>query len=149
VLDAAVRSFAPISPLALRWAFPCWTPDHSLAPDALRGTKRARESESASRRFEEKRQKVLDFLARPEIREHGASFTTIRDGAGISNALLAVLNSLADAGLVETLESSHARTRKSIRKWRLSEMPDAGYRIDFRLNPVSGKNAGYRINPYI
>lgn len=36
VLDAAVRSWPPIEPRALRWTFPVWTPDDSLDPAALR-----------------------------------------------------------------------------------------------------------------
>jgi hypothetical protein len=36
VLDAAVRSWPPLSPRCLRWTFPVWTPDDSLDPTALR-----------------------------------------------------------------------------------------------------------------
>lgn len=36
VLDAAVRSWPPVSPRCLRWAFPLWTPDESLDPAELR-----------------------------------------------------------------------------------------------------------------
>ena len=36
VLDAAVRSWPPVSPRCLRWAFPVWTPDDSLDPTLLR-----------------------------------------------------------------------------------------------------------------
>jgi hypothetical protein len=36
VLDAAVRSWPPVSPLCLRWAFPCWMPAQDLDPMALR-----------------------------------------------------------------------------------------------------------------
>jgi hypothetical protein len=36
VLDAALRSFAPIEPLALRWSFPLWMPDGSADPAALK-----------------------------------------------------------------------------------------------------------------
>jgi hypothetical protein len=39
VLDAALRSFAPIDPLGLRWTFPVWTPDEGLDTGALRGAK--------------------------------------------------------------------------------------------------------------
>jgi hypothetical protein len=37
VLEAALRSFAPIEPLVLRWQFPLWRPDDSLDPAKLRG----------------------------------------------------------------------------------------------------------------
>jgi hypothetical protein len=36
VLDAAVRSWPPVSPRCLRWTFPVWTPDDSLDPALLR-----------------------------------------------------------------------------------------------------------------
>lgn len=36
VLDAAVRSWPPLSPRCLRWTFPIWTPDDSLDPADLR-----------------------------------------------------------------------------------------------------------------
>ena len=36
VLDAAVRSWKPVDPICLRWAFPVWVPDDSLDPLALR-----------------------------------------------------------------------------------------------------------------
>jgi hypothetical protein len=48
VLDAAVRSFPPIEPVALRWQFPLWTPcgvDTSL----LKGRKPAREEQQEER----------------------------------------------------------------------------------------------------
>jgi hypothetical protein len=36
VLEAAVRSWAPVEPICLRWNFPVWTHDESLDPEALR-----------------------------------------------------------------------------------------------------------------
>jgi len=36
VLDAAVRSFAPIEPICLRWSFPTFEPDYLLDPTMLR-----------------------------------------------------------------------------------------------------------------
>ncbi|MEQ8791765.1 MAG: AAA family ATPase [Pirellulaceae bacterium] len=37
VLEAAVRSFAPIEPLALRWTFPLWEPTSGVDTDKLKG----------------------------------------------------------------------------------------------------------------
>ncbi len=37
VLDAALRSFAPIEPMCLRWQFPLWVPDDDLDPAKLKG----------------------------------------------------------------------------------------------------------------
>lgn len=46
VLDAAVRSFAPVSPVCLRWEFPIWTRDNDLDPGDLRGIKPKRRNDS-------------------------------------------------------------------------------------------------------
>ncbi len=37
VMEAVVRSFAPVEPLPLRWTFPVWTPADGLDPAAIRG----------------------------------------------------------------------------------------------------------------
>jgi hypothetical protein len=44
VLDAAVRSWAPVDPFCLRWAFPVWSPAPDLDPDALEQPSRKRSS---------------------------------------------------------------------------------------------------------
>ena len=49
VLDAAVRSWPPIDPLALRWNFPLWEIDESLNPAELKqgGRRRSRREKKA------------------------------------------------------------------------------------------------------
>ncbi len=37
VLEAAVRSFAPVDPLVVRWAFPLWIPVDGIDPSKLKG----------------------------------------------------------------------------------------------------------------
>ncbi len=39
VLEAAVRSWAPVPATAVRWEFPLWVPDGNLDPEALKGRK--------------------------------------------------------------------------------------------------------------
>lgn len=39
VLDAALRSFPPVTPIVLRWDFPIWRRDLLLNPDSLKGKK--------------------------------------------------------------------------------------------------------------
>jgi hypothetical protein len=51
VLDAAVRSWPPVPPRCLRWAFPVWMPADDLEPTALR-----KEGGKRSARKEEKEQ---------------------------------------------------------------------------------------------
>jgi hypothetical protein len=50
VLDAAVRSWAPIDPVCLRWDFPIWKPDPALDPTNLRrqGRRKDRKEETAT-----------------------------------------------------------------------------------------------------
>ena len=48
VLEAAVRSFAPVEPLALRWQFPLWVPDDS-DPELLKGRLGGNEQRQADR----------------------------------------------------------------------------------------------------
>lgn len=46
VLDAAVRSFAPIQPCCLRFDFPLWSPDYTLDPAELRTDRPRKKDES-------------------------------------------------------------------------------------------------------
>ncbi len=46
VLEAAVRSWPPIEPMALRWLFPLWKAAPELDPLALRGARPARRKEA-------------------------------------------------------------------------------------------------------
>lgn len=39
VLEAAVRSWPPVEPMALRWLFPLWKPDPDLDPALLKAEK--------------------------------------------------------------------------------------------------------------
>ena len=45
VLEAVVRSWAPVTPIALRWEFPVWRPAPELDPAALRSEKLRRRSD--------------------------------------------------------------------------------------------------------
>ena len=49
VLDAAVRSFAPVEPMALRWEFPLWIPDASADPGRLKRQPTRQEQQQADR----------------------------------------------------------------------------------------------------
>jgi hypothetical protein len=58
VLEAAVRSFAPVEPIGLRWQFPLWVPDDRLDTQQLKG-KRTQGEEKQSKRDEETDEAVL------------------------------------------------------------------------------------------
>lgn len=49
VLDAAVRSWPPVQPRCLRWAFPTWEPADDLDPGQLRSDRPKRKTESDPR----------------------------------------------------------------------------------------------------
>jgi hypothetical protein len=61
VLDAAVRSWPPVAPLALRWEFPIWTPAAELDPAALRSERPKRRPKSEDVPPEDQ---VKDFVER-------------------------------------------------------------------------------------
>jgi hypothetical protein len=46
VLDAAVRSWAPVDPIVLRWTFPVWRPAPELDPECLKNEKANRKRAS-------------------------------------------------------------------------------------------------------
>jgi hypothetical protein len=49
VLEAAVRSFAPVEPMALRWVFPLWKPTDDVDPQRLKGKLSSSEQRQAER----------------------------------------------------------------------------------------------------
>ena len=49
VLDAAVRSWPPIEPTCLRWAFPAWNADRSLNPADLKNDRPSKKKNAASK----------------------------------------------------------------------------------------------------
>jgi AAA domain/DnaB-like helicase N terminal domain len=71
VLDAAVRSFAPIEPIAVRFEFPLWIPDEDADPTHLK-SQPTRQQERQERQDSEAEQLVLDACAtwqtEPDIR---------------------------------------------------------------------------------
>jgi len=53
VLDAAVRSWPPVEPTCLRWAFPVWSVDESLDPSALKSERSGKKKEKAAAKPED------------------------------------------------------------------------------------------------
>ena len=92
VVEAAVRSFAPMEPFCLRWNFPVWTPADDLDPKDLRQERPRKAKGSATesgespedlrkQRDAETRQKVLDaYRTFPD----GETPTVISAAAGIN-----------------------------------------------------------------
>jgi hypothetical protein len=78
VLDAALRSFAPIEPVVLRWQFPLWTPDDSLDPGKLKGKLTASEQRQSTRDSE-----GVTLLA-AALAQGAASVKVLRGRSGLS-----------------------------------------------------------------
>src|SRR5262249_34929210 len=79
VLEAAVRSFAPVEPLALRWEFPLWTPDTSVDAANLRGRLNRNEERQQQRNNEGKLATVK------ALRESPSTIRTLRSKTGFSH----------------------------------------------------------------
>ncbi len=78
VLDAAVRSFPPVAPVALRWSFPIWIPDEFADAAKLKG-KQTRNEERTAERDKEGIDKIIAVLITGP-----ATASVIRQGTGIS-----------------------------------------------------------------
>jgi hypothetical protein len=78
VLDAAVRSWPPVKPLALRWEFPVWVPDCTLDPSELKGRLTAREQQQNTKDADDAEKIVAALKAGP------ATARALRPKTGIS-----------------------------------------------------------------
>lgn len=111
VLDAAVRSWPPVTPRCLRWTFPVWTPDDSLDPTALRLERPRRRPKESSPETP---------AAPPEPEWDAARFTGAFVGAA-PVATAAILQAATDAGLSErraTKLLKQAESEGLIHRWR-------------------------------
>lgn len=62
VLEAAVRSFAPVEPLCIRWAFPTWGPADDLNPGQLGDPAAKRKQEAADAKVRQDGTTLLNTL---------------------------------------------------------------------------------------
>lgn len=65
VLDAAVRSFAPVEPLALRWSFPIFIPDEFADARKLKGQLSHQEQKQVERDKEACHKIISALMAGP------------------------------------------------------------------------------------
>lgn len=78
VLDAVVRSFAPVEPTVIRWEFPLWVTDISADPSKLKGKLTKNEQRQGDR------DKEGQDLALGVLIKGPATARSIRDDTGIS-----------------------------------------------------------------
>mgnify|MGYP002621986721 CR=1 FL=1 len=102
VLDAAVRSFAPVEPVGLRWQFPLWKPANDIDPTKLKGRLTQGEQNQRERDTEGKR-KILDVLVK-----ESATARVLRGKTGLSRGVL--------DRLLDGLEASGDITWESVKK---------------------------------
>jgi hypothetical protein len=100
VLEAAVRSFPPVEPLALRWEFPLWVPESNCDPRKLKGKLSAKEQRQNDRDMEGI-EKIMKALA-----ESRATARHLRAKTGLSKdrqqRLLDCMTSQGQATATET-----------------------------------------------
>ena len=93
VLDAAVRSWPPVSPCCLRWSFPVWSTADDLDPVQLR-------SESSKKRAEKKEEWTVEMFVEAFVSDQPATRSVILDKAvqaGLSHWLADRLLRSADS----------------------------------------------------
>jgi len=99
VLDGAVRSFAPVKPLALRWEFPLWTPAEDVDAKNLAGLKTRGEQ-----RQSDKDRESMDAI-RESLSEGAATARQLREKVGIGKDRLArLLDLMVSKGHIATAE---------------------------------------------
>ena len=73
VLEAAVRSFPPVSPIGLRWQFPVWVYDSSLDVTSLDG-KLEKSVGTRDINFDSELERVVEILDKPLSKTEAVAF---------------------------------------------------------------------------
>lgn len=112
VLDAAVRSWPPISPFCMRWEFPVWVRDDTLDPTALRPDRPRRKTKTEV-------ELVPTEPAKPEWTPERFTVMCINDSPNAKAAVLAKANSqgLSDYRAEKLLRKAEAAGM--IHRWHL------------------------------
>ena len=75
VLEAAVRSYAPVEPMVLRWDFPLWTADQEASPDRLKRQPSGQEKRQIAMDREGK-EKIINVLTQGPATLNGIRSST-------------------------------------------------------------------------
>lgn len=81
VLDAAVRSWPPVDPVCLRWAFPTWHLDDDLDPTQLRSERPSKRRAAAAGQGWTAGRFATEFMSEPATRD---TIATRAQAAGLS-----------------------------------------------------------------
>lgn len=105
VLDAVVRSFAPVDPLPLRWAFPCWRPATELDPALVKG----RGTRAEEKQNENDKKGVEQILNK--LRSGPATVRALRAGKMGLDRCKRLLDRLEEEGRIKWEEAVVSRNR--------------------------------------
>ncbi len=109
VLDAAVRSWPPVKPMALRWEWPLWTPDSDLDPTALKTDRDRQQTADRSADVAAMETDILDtFNHFPD----GATQRDVRGRVGKGKAFEAAWLSLTNSGKLTECEVTKSNRQK-------------------------------------
>ena len=102
VLEAAVRSWPPLKPQCLRWAFPLWHPVNDLDPGRLQRPEEKRKKAQKDAKEKEQDAELLSMLERLDPERQGYGKRQLQDKLGWHHEPMGrVLRRLFDAGLIE------------------------------------------------
>ncbi len=147
VLDAATRSWPPVSPVCLRWDFPIWRPALELDPTALlrfrRKPKPAAEGQEEAKRQRKEvnlavaKRKILHALSVADPDRQGISYTKLRKRSGVGGNLFGpAITSLLDEKEIEEDKGEVASGKGAKTKARMIRRanvgPDGNVRLDER-----------------
>lgn len=119
VMEAAVRSFPPVSPVCLRWSFPLWRRDDTLDPADLEGKAESREEREEARRiaFEQVVDGIPGLVNREALLSREDFTRDVQDRFDISRSIArnAVERALTDGRIELRVEnSSGGRPRRFV-----------------------------------
>ena len=145
VIQAVVRSFPPLGPIAIRWSFPVWTLDTEADPRALRTPRGRTTQEDKDRHLDADRQTIVDAMheiSRPETK------TFIRDAAKFGNPRFgyAWVSLLTDGPIVQCEDQVTKGTGRSYPAFVLSNQDaddEISHRTDDSQPLLSGLQSGH------
>jgi len=103
VLDAAVRSWAPIDPAGLRWTFPVWDVDPGLDPALLRSERPARRKDEKKAEGEPSPEWDAERFAEAFVSEKPLSKSEIHEAAKAAGLSLRRTDDLLEVGQAQGL----------------------------------------------
>lgn len=152
VVDAAVRSWAPIEPYVIRFTFPLWARDDALDPKSLRRFFQRRDGQPAAQTREDLKQQ-RDQASREKLLEayrqfpNGETARMLRATTKLSGVKFPEINDqLIAEGLVQEFESK--KGRQPVTMYRLIAVGQVGH-DPLKPTRPSGSESGGSSVPFI